>query len=383
MSARNLVLCFDGTNNQFGPENTNVVRLIQMLERDSTKQRLYYDPGVGTLPEPGVKGKVRSAWSKIKGLGFGAGLLTNVQEAYSYLMEYWEPGDRVYVFGFSRGAYTARVLAGLLHALGLLPRGNHNLIPYVLRYFQQLREDNGSADNRASAEKWKIFCEQFRRTFGRQISEGDTKRRFPIHFMGLWDTVSSVGWVWNPKHFPYPAYNPSIEHIRHAISIDERRAFFRQNRFRSKQGQDVIQLWFAGVHSDVGGGYPGNCGRLWWHPFVWMIDEAQKAKLFIDSARRSEVLSDPPAQPWAEPINQSLTWKWYLAEIWPKLHYRNTLPRVNLGRPRQIQPGDRLHHSALERIRSAQPAYAPPGLPKDFIVAIKGLETIPSDLPVP
>src|SRR5450759_3458143 len=141
MSFRNLVLCFDGTNNQFGPENTNVIRLVQILDRDSTKQRLYYDPGVGTLPEPGARGKLRSAWSKIKGLGFGAGLLWKVQEAYSYLMEYWEPGDRVFFFGFSRGAYTARVLAGVLHALGLLPRGNYNLIPYLLRYFQQLSDD--------------------------------------------------------------------------------------------------------------------------------------------------------------------------------------------------------------------------------------------------
>src|SRR5262245_54075709 len=133
--ARNLVVCFDGTNNQFGRENTNVVRLIQALDRDPSRQRLYYDPGVGTLPEPGVVtwlGKKISEWI---GLAFGVGLTRNVEEAYTYLMSIWEPGDRVFLFGFSRGAYTARVLAGVLHALGLLPRGGSNMLPYVMRLF--------------------------------------------------------------------------------------------------------------------------------------------------------------------------------------------------------------------------------------------------------
>src|SRR6267378_2762341 len=145
--SRNLVLCCDGTNNEFGPTNTNVVRLIQVLDRDPTKQRLYYDPGVGTLPEPGVRGKLRSAWSKIKGLGFGAGLTWKVEEAYCYLMEIWQPGDRVFLFGFSRGAYTARVLAGLLHELGLLPRGAANLVPYAYRLFKAIRKGSATDKN--------------------------------------------------------------------------------------------------------------------------------------------------------------------------------------------------------------------------------------------
>lgn len=377
-----MILCFDGTNNQFGPENTNVVRLVQILDRSSTSQRLYYDPGVGTLPEPGVRGKWRSAWSKIRGLGFGAGLLWNVQEGYSYLMEYWEPGDRVFFFGFSRGAYTARVLAGLLHALGLLPKGNNNLIPYVLRYFQRLGDDRGSTDGRAKATEWKNFCGEFRRTFGRQIVPGDDKRHFPIHFMGLWDTVSSVGWVWDPKHYPYTAYNPSIERVRHAVSIDERRAFFRQNLFGSQKGQDLVELWFPGVHCDVGGGYPDRCGRLWWHPFVWMVEEADKAGLLFNQAHRSEMLANPPNPPWAESINNSLTWKWYLGEIWPKVRYKQFLPRLNLGRPRRVRSGARIHQSALERIRDRQLTYDPAALPGDFRAFARTLPTVPSDLPV-
>src|SRR5262245_7388450 len=114
---RNLVVCCDGTNNQFGSRNTNVVRLVQVLHRDPCKQRLYYDPGVGTLPEPGALGKIAKKLSELQALAFGAGLSRNVEEAYSYLMDVWEPGDRVFLFGFSRGAYTVRVLAALLHSL--------------------------------------------------------------------------------------------------------------------------------------------------------------------------------------------------------------------------------------------------------------------------
>lgn len=381
MSARNLVLCFDGTNNQFGPENTNVIRLVQLVDRDSAKQRLYYDPGVGTLPEPGVTGKVRSAWSKIKGLGFGAGLLWKVQEAYSFLMQYWEPGDRVYMFGFSRGAYTARVLAGLLHALGLLPRGNYNLIPYVLRYFQQLRDDNG-VSGAEKTKRWKAFCQDFRQTFGRQIESGDQQRYFQVHFMGLWDTVSSVGWVWDPKHFPYTAYNPSIRHIRHAVSIDERRAFFRQNLFRSKKDQDLVELWFPGAHCDVGGGYPRAGGRLWWTPFFWILEEAEKHSLLIDATRKAQLQSDAPAAPWAEPINNSLTWKWLIGEIWPKFHYTKKLPRPNFGSSRQMKSGSRLHYSALRRIRDADPEYRPAGVPAAFWINVN-LTNIPDDLQLP
>ena len=104
--SRNFVICCDGTNNQFGPQNTNVVRLVQALDRDPAKQRLYYDPGVGALPEPRALTRLRKWLAKIYGLAFGAGLTWKVEEAYSYLMNYWEPGDRVFLFGFSRGAYT-------------------------------------------------------------------------------------------------------------------------------------------------------------------------------------------------------------------------------------------------------------------------------------
>jgi uncharacterized protein (DUF2235 family) len=276
---RNLVICCDGTNNQFGPENTNVVRLVQVLDRDPLEQRLYYDPGVGTLPEPGAMTRIMKRLSELYGLAFGAGLTLKVQEAYAYLMDFWEPGDRVYLFGFSRGAYTVRVLAGLLHTLGLLPRGNRNLVPYAMRLFSAVRNDGVGASD-AQAEYWKL-CDGFRWAFARPVFDGDDDRRFPVHFLGVWDTVSSVGWVWEPAKFPFTAQNPSIDVIRHAVSVDERRRFFRQNlmqkaknRREGEPEQDLKELWFAGVHSDVGGGYPEQDGGLWRVAFEWMLGEA-------------------------------------------------------------------------------------------------------------
>ena len=186
---KNIVVCFDGTNNKFGPQNTNVVRLVQLLERDPLTQRLYYDPGVGTLPEPGVWSALGKRVSEIYGLAFGRGLSWKVQGAYSYLMDFWEPGDQVLVFGFSRGAYSARVLTGMLHALGLLPRGHHNLVPYVMNLYGAMRGE------RSGPKQWTTLCDQFRWTFARVVPEDQEQRHFHVHYLALWDTVSSVGWV--------------------------------------------------------------------------------------------------------------------------------------------------------------------------------------------
>ena len=201
---KNLVICCDGTNNQFGPENTNVVRVIQALVRDPSRQRLYYDPGVGTLPEPGAWTAIGKKVSTFVGLAFGAGIFWKVQQAYEFLMQEWEPGDKVFVFGFSRGAYTARLLAAVLHSLGLLPRGNENLIPYVLRLFKGIPHGRSGT----AVQDYFDLCDEFRRTFGRVVPEEPDDRRFHVHCLGLWDTVSSVGWLWDPPSYPYTATNP-------------------------------------------------------------------------------------------------------------------------------------------------------------------------------
>jgi len=375
---RNLILCCDGTNNEFGPENTNVVRLVQSLNRDPIKQWLYYDPGVGTLPEPGAFSKVQKWVSKVFGLAFGAGLSWKVGEAYTYLMETWEPGDSVFLFGFSRGAYTVRVLAGMLYALGLLPRHNPNLVPYVIRLFGSLR----GTDPTQTSVYWKL-CNEFRWTFARQVTETDDERRFPVHFLGVWDTVSSVGWVWDPKSYPYTASNPGIAVVRHAVSVDERRCFFRQNLIKPARGQQSRELWFPGVHSDVGGGYPVADGSLWRPPFEWMLGEAESVGLLVDDQRLERVLlGSNNDDPWNDTKHESLTWKWWPAEFFPKMVWRpgqGKRPELGLGRHRRIETPIELHRATLLRIKG-NTNYAPPNLSAAFRQQVLDLADVPETM---
>ena len=383
---RNIVICFDGTSNEFGKTDTNVVRLVKVLNRDQTQQRLYYDPGVGTLPEPGFVTKIGKKLSYLAGLAFGAGLLWKVGEAYSYLMETWEPEDKVFIFGFSRGAYSARVLAALLHAYGLLSSGNQNLLPYLIRLFKGVRNEKGKSDN--GIGKWMQLSNSFRKTFARQAVAGDQSRRFPVHFVGVWDTVSSVGWIWNPASFPYTAANPSVENVRHAVSIDERRFFFRQNLFGSVPGQNFKEYWFAGAHCDVGGGYPeqdpprGNpptaaFAGSWRCAFAWMVAEAAKCGLVVDSTLYDQVLARKPPclNAWEEAIHDSLIGIWWIAEfvskpVWDPDRQKKVW-QCGRGRSRSILTGAQIHQSALQRIRGT--SYAPPNLSTLFQDYVKGL----------
>lgn len=366
---RNLVICCDGTNNQFGKNNTNVVRLVQMLVQDSSRQRLYYDPGVGTLPEPGFVTALGKWLSKVAGLALGVGLTRNVEEAYAYLMEQWEPGDRVFLFGFSRGAYTVRVLAGLLHALGLLPAGATNQVSYLMRIFKSVRgaDRNGGEDKKR--QYWDL-CDEFRATFARPVDGGDD-RRFPIHFLGVWDTVSSVGWVWDPASYPFTARNPGIAVIRHAIALDERRAFYRQNRMYRAGEQDLEQRWFPGVHSDVGGGYVRSESGLWLRPLEWIVDEAERAGLLVDAGRRERIRNGVPAESFAP--HKSLKGWWWLAEAYPKQHWDSKrghdVYRPGWGHPRRVKAGELIDRSALSGPHA--PGYYPRSLSKRFVDGVR------------
>jgi hypothetical protein len=300
-------------------------------------------------------------------------------------MDFWKPGDRVFLFGFSRGAYTVRVLAGLLHALGLLPRGNRQLVPYVIRLFQALRRE-GPPENADASSAWSLGRE-FRWTLARHQPGGDDERRFRVHFLGLWDTVSSVGWAWDPLKFPYTARNPSVDVVRHAVSLDERRWFFRQNSMQPAPQQDFQELWFPGVHGDVGGDYPENEGGLWRVAFEWLLAEAEKFGLRVNGRRLKTVLdrSRPPERPWAEPQHDSLTGLWWPAEFFPKLAGRpdgsRRLPRVGLGRHRVVPQHALIHQSTLLRIRDSSLAYAPPNLSPRFLDRVRRLPNVPPWLP--
>jgi len=363
------VICCDGTDNEFGVRNTNVVRLVQVLEDAPRSPRrphiVFYDPGVGTMPEPGVLTRIGKKTDQAIALAIATDLKEKVARAYRFLMNTWEPGDAIYMFGFSRGAYTVRVLAGLLHLVGLLPSNSDNLVAYAIRLFASLR-GHGPDERKAY---WNL-CDAFRTTFARPTGDEAPERRPPIAFMGVWDTVSSVGWAWNPAAYPFTRTNPSVAIIRHAISLDERRAFFRPNRFEPAPNQDVAQMWFPGVHSDVGGGYAD--GGLWRAPFQWIATEAGTAGLAIDPVRLGSLTTLPDVGPgfWAGPMHESLRSWWWVAEVFPKLTYnpasRTRLPQIGLGRSRQILTGESLSMTVRQRIKG-DITYRPPNLSAGFI----------------
>ena len=400
---RNLVVCCDGTSNEFGDVNTNVVRLFQALIQDPLTQLAYYDPGVGTLPEPGLRTRIGQKLSLWGGLAFGWGLTRNVEEAYTFLMNSWLPGDRVFLVGFSRGAYTVRVLASALHQIGLLPPTQEHLLPYALRLFNAIRgrrslaragtadaSQEEDADSRGLARSYWRLCGQFRNTFARPL--GRTTRHFPVHFLGVWDTVSSYGWLWNPRPFPFTKSNPSVAIARHAIALDERRWFFQQNRFSRarleasgagaiRPEQDLVERWFPGVHGDIGGGYSQGDGGLWRVAFEWLLAEAQGAGVLVDHNALAKVRSRSPIpqEPWLEPKHESLRGQWWLGQFVPKLVYnsRNGKRRIRFGglSGRRSTGGAVLHASVLRRIR-ADTKYRPPSLPQSLIRQILDLRTV-------
>src|ERR1043165_18221 len=192
--SKNIVICCDGTNNQFDGDHTNVIRTYKVA-RCSATQTTFYDCGVGTMPEPWQTTKLGKRWSMLKGLAFGSGLMENIEDAYCFLMANYEAGDKVFLFGFSRGAFTARALAGMLHSVGLLRPGAENLIRYAQRYWLK--------DFGPDSPGGKL-CGEFKETLGRQC---------PIHFIGVWDTVGSVGLINQYRTFPYTAHNPSVAHV--------------------------------------------------------------------------------------------------------------------------------------------------------------------------
>ncbi len=357
---KNIIVCCDGTDNQFSGDHTNVIRAFKVAD-GLPGQACYYDPGVGTLPLKGFVTNVGEKWSVMTGLAFGAGLIEDVQEAYQYLMAEYEEGDVIYLFGFSRGAFTVRALAGMINAVGLLYPDCDQLVPYATNYWRKHRGENSPGGR---------ICAEFKATMARNC---------PIHFVGVWDTVSSVGFFnlfRNVETFPFTYRNPGVAHVRHAVSIDERRCFFRQNLMgRWDPAQDIKNVWFAGVHSDVGGGYAPDESGLAKLPFEWMMVEAGNLEFKVDRGDTTagyfhELSLGQPPDPCGK-LHRSLEGVWYGAEILPMRRYsfrdRKYHLRFNLGRPRDVDvsrglPGVSIHESVLNRM-DADPSYRPPNLP--------------------
>jgi uncharacterized protein (DUF2235 family) len=352
---RKLILCFDGTNHQYAATNTNVVKLYAMLDRSSEDQLAYYQPGIGTRLPENTWGRVKRWVLRKLDLSIAFLLKDHVCNGYRFLMRYYRPGDEIFIFGFSRGAYTARVLAAMLYKVGLLSEGNEELIPFAWRMYKHERNYR--------------TCFSFRRTFSRQVK---------VQFLGLWDTVSSIGWAWDPQHLQYTRQNRIVETVRHAVALDERRAYFVQNLWSEvpaeTKGQDVLQMWFPGAHCDVGGGYPEaeNEAGLSKIALKWMVEEAQAHGLRFDAARKRDMLprvSNPKqaAPDAASPIHESLRSWWWLVEYLPKRikdpargYTRRWI--LHRGQPRFVSSKARMHPSVFERMQKV-PGYKPANLP--------------------
>ncbi len=299
---KNIVICCDGTGNDFGENNSNVVKLFSVLEKNTERQLVYYDPGVGT---PSTYDSFNPITRKLKyafGAAFGYGLSENIMEAYKFLMKNYEAGDRLYFFGFSRGAYCIRALAGLIDTCGLLYANSENLVPEAMRLYHDRSK--------------KSIAAEFKKTFSRPCK---------VYFLGPWDTVSSVGWVWNPVTLQATSTNESVDIVRHAIAIDEKRAFFRTNLWGKMQPedypiqQDAKQVWFAGVHSDVGGSYALEASGLSNIALEWMLVEAKEKGLHISDLNKAREMVNHILDPHLKDQNISLQGAWHIAEIWPKI----------------------------------------------------------------
>ncbi|THU90421.1 hypothetical protein K435DRAFT_841466 [Dendrothele bispora CBS 962.96] len=342
---RTLVLCFDGTGDQFDADNSNIVQLFSLLKKDdSSKQMVYYQAGIGTYTSPQIVGPIMSKITQTLDAAIALNLDAHLMSGYEFLMQNYAPGDRICIFGFSRGAYTARGLAGMLHKVGLLPPSNFQQVPFAYKMYTRTDEVGWRQSN------------LFKKTFSRDVE---------IEFVGVWDTVDSVGII--PKRLPFTTSNTIVRTFRHALSLDERRAKFKANlwnrpigneadlgttprprsiqlseesdheeekprlsrhssserdrsrptfgwvseddqmqssfeeHFASKHAlntpTDVEEVWFAGCHCDVGGGSVKNFTR---HSLArislrWMVRECFKTKtgIMFDSNRLRKIGLDP------------------------------------------------------------------------------------------
>ncbi|GAW01068.1 hypothetical protein LENED_002638 [Lentinula edodes] len=407
---RTHILCFDGTASEYDSENTNVVKFFALLEKDNCDDQLCYyqayQAGIGTFFAPGVVSPLFQWCAKVLDEAFAWYLDAHVMDGYRFLMQNFRTGDKICLFGFSRGAYTARALAGMLYKVGLLPRDNQEQIVFAYKLYT--RTDN--AGIRLSAGFKKTYCQPVE-----------------IEFLGVWDTVASVG-VIATKTLPFTSDNSSIKTFRQALSLDEHRARFKPNLFHreppnssgSAEGEGIkvetdpkpptdrgkrnkiSKVWFAGCHSDIGGGSVSNSTKqslsnisLRW--MVRQVMESQCGIKFNENALtqleiRSEPMSVAPRPSTGDSSsahsgNSQVSWKaldtldslqplhdalvqnpaWWLLEILPmKARYQDadcrwhTTYAWNLGRGRQIYtPKPYFHMTVKYRYDDVTLAYKP------------------------
>jgi uncharacterized protein (DUF2235 family) len=268
---KRIITCSDGTWNKPNiDEKTNVQKIFDYVEKrdpvnDITQVR-YYDEGIGAQG---------SKLTRLFNGATGKGIDTNIKDIYKFICWNYEPGDEIYLFGFSRGAYTARSLAGLIRKCGIIRQNNLDLIGEAYKLYRNkhvLAKDEGAM--------------AFRRDNSYEVAS--------IKFIGVWDTVGSLGlplnllqWYNKKKYTFYDTkLSHIIEHAYHALAVDERRKTFvptlweKSDDVQLAAKQTLEQRWFPGVHSNIGGGYP-DCG-LSDIALKWLFKKAEDAGLYLD-----------------------------------------------------------------------------------------------------
>ena len=342
---RNLVVCADGTwaspasrdRGVYAP--SNVVKIVKALRHGSiaappppspstpTAQLVFYDKGVGT----------GGFLDRLVGGATGAGLEKNVRDCYNFLVTHYQPGDRIFLVGFSRGAYTVRRLAGFIGRFGLLERANYRA------------PDDFLADNPAQTEAIKALYQQFLSLTDNTSVPADANKEHiavEIEALGVWDTVGALGlpdypllnmllgWNGRSKHeFIDTKLSPKVRYAYQALALDEPRATFTPSLWESdpirEANKTLVQVWFAGAHSNVGGSYQ-ECG-LADIALEWMIDHLrQRGLLFRDNYLKRALQPDY----YGEARNPR--------EGWGKFLYWSTMKRVP-------PPGAVFHPSVEER----------------------------------
>ncbi|MEM6888067.1 MAG: DUF2235 domain-containing protein [Pseudomonadota bacterium] len=381
---KKIVLLLDGTSNEIKTDRSNILRLYGTLKK-SPEQLVYYDPGVGTFGAETAWSKAARKGAEVWGMATGWGLDTNVLEAYDFLVNNYDIDanglhDSIHIFGFSRGAYTARVLAGFLHAFGIVENRNSNLVNYAYRAYKAIGEKEGKAD----------FSEL-------RLHERILRPHRPsIRQLALFDTVASViesGRILpRLRHHAFTANNPSVQSVRHALAIHERRSMFRAqlwpggqtyypNRFNEKSSkkQDLREVWFAGVHGDIGGGYPEKESALAKYPLYWMVKETEALGLEYKTRTVNElVLGKNPEKDYVSPdingkLHDSLKGPWNLVELVPRRRPEGSKRismggwTIPLGDWRAIPEDALLHRSAVDRFDLKNKR--PPNIPRNHGIA--------------
>lgn len=370
---KHIVICADGTGNTtIKGRGTNVFKLYEAVDQVGhrltpglTPQVALYHDGVGT---ESVK------WLRILTGATGWGLSRNVKQLYGELARVYAPGDKIFLFGFSRGAFTVRTLAGLINACGILDLSKYSTNAAFDRaigdaygeYRQQYNSWLTSLFHRTRKLDAARIAE-LRRKFSVPVPEFEAGAAGKlIEFMGVWDTVDAVGLpvraaefvnrvIYNFK-FPDRTLNTSVAHACHALALDEERESFEPllwNESRTEDPGRIEQVWFAGVHSNVGGGYPRQGLSL--IALDWIMSRAEAAPhnlRFIAGERQMlRFHADVDDKMYDSRGGLSVFYRWLP---------RN--PRL-LCAKNGVTP--KVHRSVFERIARNTEGYAPGSVPPD------------------